>query len=94
MSDGHIDPQSVEQGVKSASLIISTMVEDALDLELREAMAPELWASIRDEMRNGEFAGTDPETWWLICEGATCAIEEWVKTGVTPALPTSEGQLE
>jgi hypothetical protein len=91
MSDGHLDFQSVKQGAVAASSIISSLVEDVSDFEMREAMAPELWAHIRDEMRNGEYASTDPETWWLICEGVTYAIDEWVKTG---ALPTWEGRNE
>lgn len=91
MSDGHMDINSVTKGATSASAIIASMVEEVADLELREAMAPELWSHIKDEMQTGEYAGVEPETWWLVCEGATYAIDEWVKTGVVPTL---EGRHE
>lgn len=86
MSDGALNMQLVTVGVDAARKAIHEWVESEHDAEMREAIAPELWEIIQASMRSGEHAGEEHERWMQMCEGASMAIDAWVRTGSIPEL--------
>jgi hypothetical protein len=48
----------------------------------RTQIASWVFHSTSARLREGQFAGVEPEIWWQIAEGVQIGVDHWVDTGV------------
>lgn len=84
MSEGAVDLKLAFVGIDAARNTIFEWIESEPDAEMREAIAPELWALVESALKGGETTGFDHDQWMQMCEGASMAIDAWVRTGEIP----------
>lgn len=75
LDDMKIGVAAVEQTVNNAKLGLADHIH-------RMQVAPWVFHDTCTRLRDGEYAGVEPERWWRIAEGVQLGVDHWVEHGV------------